>query len=360
MWISIVYLFQQSGMEVSLDTRVQRKLKSLLLIYLFVVSAAGDCPKPEQGEIVILSNESLLLNEFPEGVMVTLECANGYIKESGSGTITCSDEKWTEPDIICRKKDCGVPGSLPHMNFDISNGTLFGAKIKVTCDKGYRITGTSYKQCFASGWYGRAKCNIVTCKEPPTVTNGRSSWGAQVNPKYEEVVHYTCNDGYNLTGNHTIVCSETGGYSSQPPECIVFLFIGVPTEDRITTKMVTSTPASIQETSTSTSAVLFTTLTAPVSITASTSPTVSPSDPGVRKISTTEDKAATTSVISATSPSFQGKHDDPVNTTNDNGTGPVIISVIVVTLVMCIVVISISKFCLRRKGSSGNGTAPIC
>ncbi|KAM4588031.1 complement decay-accelerating factor isoform 9-T11 [Odontesthes bonariensis] len=317
MWISIVYLFQQSGMEVSLDTRVQRKLKSLLLIYLFVVSAAGDCPKPEQGEIVILSNESLLLNEFPEGVMVTLECANGYIKESGSGTITCSDEKWTEPDIICRKKDCGVPGSLPHMNFDISNGTLFGAKIKVTCDKGYRITGTSYKQCFASGWYGRAKCNIVTCKEPPTVTNGRSSWGAQVNPKYEEVVHYTCNDGYNLTGNHTIVCSETGGYSSQPPECIV----------------------------------LFTTLTAPVSITASTSPTVSPSDPGVRKISTTEDKAATTSVISATSPSFQGKHDDPVNTTNDNGTGPVIISVIVVTLVMCIVVISISKFCLRRKGS---------
>ncbi|KAM4588032.1 complement decay-accelerating factor isoform 10-T12 [Odontesthes bonariensis] len=304
MWISIVYLFQQSGMEVSLDTRVQRKLKSLLLIYLFVVSAAGDCPKPEQGEIVILSNESLLLNEFPEGVMVTLECANGYIKESGSGTITCSDEKWTEPDIICRKKDCGVPGSLPHMNFDISNGTLFGAKIKVTCDKGYRITGTSYKQCFASGWYGRAKCNIVTCKEPPTVTNGRSSWGAQVNPKYEEVVHYTCNDGYNLTGNHTIVCSETGGYSSQPPECI-----------------------------------------------ASTSPTVSPSDPGVRKISTTEDKAATTSVISATSPSFQGKHDDPVNTTNDNGTGPVIISVIVVTLVMCIVVISISKFCLRRKGS---------
>ncbi|XP_072237747.1 complement decay-accelerating factor isoform X2 [Leuresthes tenuis] len=355
MWISIVYLFQQPGMEVLLDTRVQRKLKSLLLIYLFVVSAAGDCPTPDKGEHFILSQESLFVNEFSEGVEVTLECANGYIKENGSGVITCSEEKWTQPDIICKRKDCGVPGTQPNMNFDMREGSLIGAKIKVTCDKGYRVSGASFKQCFPSGWFGKTKCNIVTCKEPPMVTNGRSSWVAQDNPKYAEVIQYTCNDGYTLIGNHTIVCSETGGYNSQPPQCI-----GVSTEDRVTKKMVISTPASIQETSTS--AVSSTTLPAleDNSVTASTFPTVSPSDPDGRKILTTEDKGATTRVMSATSPSSPDKRDGPANTNSDNGTGPVIISVIVVTLVMCIAVISIRKFYLRRKGRSANGTVPIC
>ncbi|XP_054866976.1 complement decay-accelerating factor isoform X5 [Amphiprion ocellaris] len=253
-------------MEASLDTCGQRTVQSLLLLYLLVVKAAADCPKPQGRENIVLTNKALLMNDFPEGVEVTLECANGYDRESGSGTITCIDEKWTEPDLTCKKKDCGPPQPQPNMSFNISAGTLFGAVIKAICDKGYKITGPAYKQCYPTGWSGRPKCNIVTCAKPPEVTNGRISWDAQDLPKYGEIIQYTCDEGYTLIGEDSIVCSATGKYDSQPPEC-------------------------------------------------------------------------------------KGNHDEAVDVNQDFGYLPVIISVIVVSLVVCIVVFFIHKFLLRRKGS---------
>ncbi|XP_008277610.1 complement decay-accelerating factor transmembrane isoform isoform X4 [Stegastes partitus] len=276
-------------MEALLDTCGRRGVKPLLLLYLLVVQAAADCPKPQGRENIVLTNEALLMNDFPESSEATLECANGYVRESGSGIITCIDKKWTEPDLTCKKKDCGPPKPQENMSFNTSAGTLFGAVIRVICDKGYRISGSSYKQCFAAGWSGRAKCNIVTCATPPEVTNGKSSWDTQDHPKYGEIVQYTCDEGYTLTGNDSIVCRETGKYDSQPPEC----------------------------------------------------------NEGARDILAAGD--TTTSVTSNTSSSLQGKHDEP----EESGVGykPVIISVIVVLLVVCIVVFFIHKFLLRRKGS---------
>ncbi|XP_023120687.1 complement decay-accelerating factor isoform X2 [Amphiprion ocellaris] len=311
-------------MEASLDTCGQRTVQSLLLLYLLVVKAAADCPKPQGRENIVLTNKALLMNDFPEGVEVTLECANGYDRESGSGTITCIDEKWTEPDLTCKKKDCGPPQPQPNMSFNISAGTLFGAVIKAICDKGYKITGPAYKQCYPTGWSGRPKCNIVTCAKPPEVTNGRISWDAQDLPKYGEIIQYTCDEGYTLIGEDSIVCSATGKYDSQPPECK-----GVTAEDRSTT----ASPA--QDSS--------------VTPTASTTAAVSPSVRGRTNILTAVDTTA--SVTSSTSSPVPGNHDEAVDVNQDFGYLPVIISVIVVSLVVCIVVFFIHKFLLRRKGS---------
>ncbi|XP_008277593.1 complement decay-accelerating factor isoform X2 [Stegastes partitus] len=318
-------------MEALLDTCGRRGVKPLLLLYLLVVQAAADCPKPQGRENIVLTNEALLMNDFPESSEATLECANGYVRESGSGIITCIDKKWTEPDLTCKKKDCGPPKPQENMSFNTSAGTLFGAVIRVICDKGYRISGSSYKQCFAAGWSGRAKCNIVTCATPPEVTNGKSSWDTQDHPKYGEIVQYTCDEGYTLTGNDSIVCRETGKYDSQPPECN-----GVTAEDRITTA------SSVQESSTAADSPAAST-----AFTTSATPSVSPSVRGARDILAAGD--TTTSVTSNTSSSLQGKHDEP----EESGVGykPVIISVIVVLLVVCIVVFFIHKFLLRRKGS---------
>ncbi|XP_042365046.1 complement decay-accelerating factor, GPI-anchored isoform X5 [Plectropomus leopardus] len=259
-------------MDVSVDTCGQRGVKCLLLLHLFVLKAAADCPKPQGGENTVLTNDALLMNNFLEGSDVTLECTNGYTKDSGSGVITCVDDKWTEPDLICKRKDCGRPNPQPHMSFNISAGTLFGDSIKVICAKGYRIAGVSYKRCFATGWSGRSTCEIVTCDIPGKVTNGRSTWDSQDEPKYGETIQYICDDGYTLIGKDTIMCSETGLYDSQPPEC-----------------------------------------------------------KGGREILTAEGEAATTSVASVTSP-FQDMHDGTVDTNKDTGYLPVIVSVICVSL----------------------------
>lgn len=59
--------------------------------------------------MLILTNEALLMNEFPEGSAITLECINGYEEESGSGNINCIDQKWTEPDLRCKSESCVIP-----------------------------------------------------------------------------------------------------------------------------------------------------------------------------------------------------------------------------------------------------------
>ncbi|XP_070706740.1 complement decay-accelerating factor, GPI-anchored isoform X4 [Pempheris klunzingeri] len=279
-------------MDPAADTCGRRRVRALLVIYLFVVRAAAECPKPQGWGNIVLTDEALLMNTFPEDVEVTLECANGYVKENGFGIITCKGGNWTEPSLICKKKDCGPPRVQPNMSFNISAGTLFGATIHVICDKGYQISGTAYKQCYASGWGGRAACGIVECDTPPEVTNGRSSWDSQDDPQYGEIIQYICNEGYTLVGNDSIMCSETSEYDSPPPEC-----------------------------------------------------------KGGRDIFTAEGKATTISDTSVTPSSFQEMHDGDVDIAKDIGYTPVIISVIIVSVVSCIVVFIFHKFLLKRKGS---------
>uniref|UniRef100_A0A673A611 Sushi domain-containing protein n=1 Tax=Sphaeramia orbicularis TaxID=375764 RepID=A0A673A611_9TELE len=287
-------------MEVFLDTRGLRKMRSVLLMCLCVVRAAADCPKPTGGDNMVLTDASHLINEFPINTEVTLECANGYTIESGSGIITCIDDKWTEPELICKKKDCGDPKPQPHMSFDLNEGTLFSAAAEVTCDKGYETSGSSHIYCYNDGWRGKPRCEIVTCQKPPEVTNGESTWDSADDPKYGEIVQYVCNEGFTLTGEDSIMCTEHGEYNSDPPQC-----------------------------------------------------------QGGGDVLTAEDKATAASVTSMTPSSFQDHRDGIVDTSKDVGYTPVIVSVICVSLVVCIAVLFIHKLLLKRKGSA-NGTVPIC
>ncbi|XP_062272242.1 zona pellucida sperm-binding protein 3 receptor-like [Scomber scombrus] len=246
---------------------------------------------------MVVSNKALLLNSFPEGIEVELECANGYVKDSGSEIINCINENWSNPELICKKKDCGLPKSRPNMTFKIITDTLFGAKIRVSCDKGYEISGASTNQCFATGWSGRSKCEIVKCETlPGEVANGKSSWSSEDYPEYGQTIQYKCNDGYTLVGNDTIMCDEDGEYHPQPPKC-----------------------------------------------------------KGGRDMLTVEDDTTATNVTPATT-SLSGEIDkqdgtETVDGNKDVGYTPVIISVFIVLLVVCIVVAFTHKYLLRRKGS---------
>ncbi|KAK1901247.1 Complement component receptor 1-like protein, partial [Dissostichus eleginoides] len=149
-------------MEVLLDTCGRRTVKVLLLLHLFFAKATADCPKPQTRGDVVLTDNALLMNTFPKGVDVTLECANGFVKDSGSGVITCVDDNWTEPDLTCK---------------------------------------------------------IVTCEIPVKLTKGNSSWNSQDEPMYGQIIHYTCEEGYTLIGKNSRRCSESGEYDSPPPAC---------------------------------------------------------------------------------------------------------------------------------------------
>ncbi|XP_053298448.1 complement decay-accelerating factor, GPI-anchored isoform X5 [Pleuronectes platessa] len=275
-------------MDFLLDTCGRRRCL-LVVMQLLVLKAAANCPKPQVGDHIVLTNEALLMNEFPEGSTATVECAHGFVIDTGSGVLSCTGGKWTELDLRCKKKDCGTPKPQPHLIFNLTEGTLFGAEIEVRCEKGFQISGSSFKMCYATGWSGRAKCEIATCELPDEVANGTSLWASQDEPTYGEIVEFACNDGFTLVGNKSIVCSDGGRYSPAPPECR-----------------------------------------------------------GGRDTLTEE---ASTTRASSTTMSSGDKRDGGVNTYTDTGYTAVVVSVVCVSLVATILVFGLYKFLQRKKGS---------
>ncbi|XP_062263221.1 complement decay-accelerating factor isoform X2 [Platichthys flesus] len=326
-------------MDFLLDTCGRRRCL-LVVMQLLVLKAAANCPKPQGGDHIVLSNEALLMNEFPEGSTATVECVHGYVIDTGSGVLSCTGGKWTELDLRCKMKDCGTPKPQPHLTFNLTEGTLFGAEIEVRCEKGFQISGSSFKTCYATGWRGSAKCEIATCEHPAAVANGTSLWASQDEPTYGEIVEFACNEGFTLVGSKSIVCSDGGRYSPGPPECR-----GATTGDRITP----SPAPTAQDSST------ISTAHRDKSITTRATARVSPTAQGVRRALTEE---ASTTRASSTTTSSGDKHDGGVNTYTDTGYTPVVVSVVCVSLVATILVFGLHKFLQRKKGSF-NGTVPI-
>eukprot|EP00063_Salmo_salar_P014147 XP_013988982.1 PREDICTED: complement decay-accelerating factor-like isoform X1 [Salmo salar] len=194
-----------------------------LICLIFITSGNSECPIPqvEGNQNVVLTNDALLKNDFPEGSEVKFQCANGYMTEQGSERITCTSGEWSTLELICKKKDCGAPKEMPHLTYDFNKeGTLFGATARAICDKGYQVQGSSYRQCYATGWSGRSRCEVVTCEEPIDIMNGMiSEKPAKQFPEYGDVIQYSCDEGYTLIGNKSIQCNEDGEYNSFLPEC---------------------------------------------------------------------------------------------------------------------------------------------
>ncbi|XP_056461402.1 C4b-binding protein alpha chain isoform X7 [Gadus chalcogrammus] len=205
-------------MAVLVDNLTPRLL-ALLWSTVLLSRGAADCPKPPEKEHIVLTNESLLKNAFPKDTEVTFVCTNGYEKHNGSESITCTGTEWTEPDLMCKKKDCGYPQKLPNMILIVNDGTLLGASVKVTCEEGYRVIGSSFKRCFANGWIGRSRCDLIVCDVPSEVISGQHTWTSAEKPRHGDVIQYSCDAGFTLNGTSHVICQGRGVYNTTPPTC---------------------------------------------------------------------------------------------------------------------------------------------
>ncbi|CAL8382050.1 unnamed protein product [Boreogadus saida] len=205
-------------MAVKVDNLTPRLL-ALLWSTVLLSRGAADCPKPPEKEHIVLTNESLLKNAFPKDTEVTFVCTNGYEKHNGSESIMCTGTEWTEPDLMCKKKDCGYPQKLPNMILIVNDGTLLGASVKVTCEEGYRVIGSSFKRCFANGWIGRARCDLIVCDVPREVISGQHTWTSAEKPRHGDIIQYSCEPGFTLNGTGHVICQGRGVYNTTPPTC---------------------------------------------------------------------------------------------------------------------------------------------
>ncbi|XP_051568424.1 complement decay-accelerating factor isoform X3 [Myxocyprinus asiaticus] len=190
----------------------------LLLPFALVSVGKADCPLPVLGGKYVLTSESTQKNNFPENSEASLECPNGHLKDSGSNVITCRGGKWSDVELICKKRDCGTPKPSPHMTYSISDGTLFGAYARPICERGYFLEGSSHRQCLVTGWGGKHKCIRITCEPPVKIEHGKIMTYKE-SPELDDVIEYSCNANYILIGNKSLTCGEDGEYDSPPPTC---------------------------------------------------------------------------------------------------------------------------------------------
>ncbi|XP_055511060.1 sushi, von Willebrand factor type A, EGF and pentraxin domain-containing protein 1-like isoform X1 [Leucoraja erinacea] len=113
--------------------------------------------------------------------------------------------------------NCGEPPRLEN-GFHIGNDFSFRQWLYYDCNKGYERFGSSRILCTHVGWSKfNIRCQIIRCGPPQPVANGT------VLPRgegtYGQQAVYSCNQGYTLTGERTITCTDTGHWSHPTPNC---------------------------------------------------------------------------------------------------------------------------------------------
>ncbi|XP_078674658.1 E-selectin-like [Branchiostoma floridae x Branchiostoma belcheri] len=109
-------------------------------------------------------------------------------------------------------------------NGDMSGGHHYGDVVTFRCDPGFVPVGSSARTCQADQrWSGTDfSCHPVECARPTAPENGAMTpLGSQQDPGffYRDMAEFSCNKGYDLTGQASISCRADGSWSSGVPTC---------------------------------------------------------------------------------------------------------------------------------------------
>ncbi|KAF4078626.1 hypothetical protein AMELA_G00201180 [Ameiurus melas] len=134
-------------------------LITLLMWLMKVGEIRAQCGKPRIWVNRVLT-EGSDKNSFANGATATFKCAIGYSTASGSPTITCKGQQWTDLTLQCKKKSCGSLPDVPNGRYLTPDGIEYGATATVQCNEGYINTvASNTRNCREDGWDGRnAEC----------------------------------------------------------------------------------------------------------------------------------------------------------------------------------------------------------
>uniref|UniRef100_A0A8D3D8R2 CUB and Sushi multiple domains 1 n=1 Tax=Scophthalmus maximus TaxID=52904 RepID=A0A8D3D8R2_SCOMX len=159
------------------------------------------------------------LEEF--GSMLMLECSTGYYLGVGHRTLSClANGTWEGSDdpATCKIISCG---ELPSPPFGAKLGTLttFGATAIFMCNHGYTLVGSHVRECGANGlWSGaETRCLAGHCDSPDPIVNGHISGDGS---SYRDTVVYQCMLGYRLIGTSVRICQQDHRWSGTTPVCV--------------------------------------------------------------------------------------------------------------------------------------------
>ncbi|XP_032898129.1 complement receptor type 1 [Amblyraja radiata] len=151
------------------------------------------------------------------GQQADYSCDRSYTL-TGEATINCTDTgHWSHPAPNCTAAPCGEPPRLEN-GIHTGNDYSFDKWLYYRCNKGYELFGSSRILCMNEGWTElNCWCQITRCGRPQPVANG-DVW-PRGEGTYGQQADYSCDQGYTLTGERTVTCTDTGHWSHPAPNC---------------------------------------------------------------------------------------------------------------------------------------------
>ncbi|VVC96125.1 unnamed protein product [Leptidea sinapis] len=132
---------------------------------------------------------------------------------------------WSSPPPICEETFCPFFTSLNPQLSIIEHNSSFGGRAVFTCAWGYRLVGAPGLECEQDGqWSGEMpQCIPIYCPDPILPEHGQLvTKTISKDGKFPvgDLLIYACNEGYEVMGELSIVCTENGFWSHPPPFCL--------------------------------------------------------------------------------------------------------------------------------------------
>lgn len=151
------------------------------------------------------------------GSVVTYSCMAGFTLQEEAAVRCQADGHWSTPHPECIPVECPHPEEISNGIVDVQ-GLMYLSTALYSCKPGYDLVGNSTVICGQSGlWIGGVPaCHPVQCPPPKEILNGFAKFSQLL---FSRSVTYTCQRGYRLEGPETLTCLENGKWDKEVPTC---------------------------------------------------------------------------------------------------------------------------------------------
>ena len=130
--------------------------------------------------------------------------------------ITCQNNGQWSP-LTC-SNDCPNPG-VPRNGQRIGDDFAPRSIVHYYCNNGYELLGSSVSFCGANGqWNTSVPVCLISCGSPSQLINGLAVGNEY---SYGSNVSFVCYNGFKLNGQSSIFCEKNGEWSDDTPNCRV-------------------------------------------------------------------------------------------------------------------------------------------
>ncbi|XP_062252348.1 P-selectin isoform X3 [Platichthys flesus] len=172
--------------------------------------------------------------EFRFGSQCTSDCEEGFVLNGTTDTECTSLGTWSTEPPHCLARPCPLLAeapqhgrmncSHPHSPFSYDSHCDFG------CTEGFWLRGTPTVTCNSSGHWSRdlPTCELVQCEviRAPSLPLSVNCYHPLGNFSFGSQCLFTCKGRFSLNGTEVLLCSSTGFWSDDLPNCTEDLPVG--------------------------------------------------------------------------------------------------------------------------------------